>query len=80
MSTRVVFDGVPNEPIPFEDARDYLAPILEALGGLDPADVLSVTITGRRVSAKVVVRTRRGRRTESWAHVSRVVDYPVEEV
>jgi len=79
VSTRVTFDGVPNEPLPFEDLRAFVEPFLDALGGLDPNDVESITIGARKVSAKVMIRTKRGRRlVDSWAHVSRVVDYPTE--
>lgn len=81
MTTRVTLDGVPNEPLAHADWRTLVEPILVALGGLDVSDVESITLNGRKVSAKVAIRTKRGRRlVDSWAHVSRLVDYPdVEE-
>lgn len=76
MSTRVVVDGVPNEPVPSAVVDRLVAPLLDLLGGFERGDVAYVRIDGHGIRAKVAARNKRGRRLpDSWAHVSvRIVD------
>lgn len=80
MSARVVVDGLANEPANARQVDELLVPILDLLGGIKRDDVESLTITGRAIRAKVVVRTKRGRRiARSWAHVEVAIADDYEE-
>lgn len=70
MSTRVVADGVPNEPVGRAQLVRLVEPILDLLGGIPADDVKSLRIDSTAVRATVVVRSKRGRRlVDSWAHL-----------
>lgn len=80
MTARVTVDGVPNEPVSHREFSAAIAPILALLGDLDPQDLVSLSVNAKEVRAKVTMRNRRGRRSHAgWAHVSRRVDFPVDE-
>lgn len=69
MVTRAVVDGLPNEPIAASTVERLTAGILGLLD-VDGKDVQSLTITARKIRAKVAVRNKRGRRLPGmWAHV-----------
>lgn len=70
MTTRVVVDGMPNEPVAQATIAALVTPILDLFGGLDPKDVASLHIDSKAVRAKVLVRNKRGRRlVDSWSHL-----------
>lgn len=76
---RVTVDGVPNEPVSREEFASLVDPLCDALG-VSSDDVVSLHVTPDAIRAKVVVRTRRGRRLSgSWAHLVRKVDLRTHE-
>lgn len=71
MSARVMVDGVPNEPVPSDVVDRLLEPLLDLLGGIKRDDVAYLRIDSTGLRAKVIARTKRGRRLpDSWAHLS----------
>lgn len=58
---RARLDGVANEPLERAEVLEAMAPVLELLE-LEAADVAELHLTGSTVRARVVPRTRRGKR------------------
>lgn len=78
--TRVVVDGMPNEPVPANVVDRLVEPLLDLLGGVKREDVAYLRIDDRGIRAKVAARNKRGRRLpDSWAHVAiRIVPDDIE--